>query len=111
MAERRLTVVQLLPALNAGGVERSVLEIGRALVQAGHRSIAVSAGGRLVDRLVAEGSEHVTLDIGRKALPTLRHIWTLRHLFEDAKPDIVHARSRLPAWLGRFALGGMPAPR
>jgi glycosyltransferase involved in cell wall biosynthesis len=111
MAERRLTVVQLLPALNAGGVERSVLEIGRALVQAGHRSIAVSAGGRLVDRLVSEGSEHVTIDIGRKSLRTLRHIWTLRRLFEEIKPDIVHARSRLPAWLGRFALAGMAAPR
>ena len=103
----RLTVVQLLPALNAGGVERSVLEIGRALVAAGHRSIAVSAGGRLVDRLVAEGTEHVTIDIGRKSLTTLKHVWTLRRLFEKERPDIVHARSRLPAWLARFALGGM----
>jgi len=111
MPEGRLTVVQLLPAMNAGGVERSVLEIGRALAQAGHRSIAISAGGRLVDRLVAEGSEHITLDIGRKSLGTLRHIWTLRRLFEKVRPDIVHARSRLPAWLARFALAGMGAPR
>jgi len=105
----RLTVVQLLPALNAGGVERSVLEIGRALVAAGHRSIAVSAGGRLVDRLVAEGTEHVSIDIGAKSLTTLKHVWTLRRLFEKERPDIVHARSRLPAWLARFALGGMAA--
>ena len=109
MQESRLTVVQLLPALNAGGVERSVLEIGRALVEAGHRSIAVSAGGRQVDKLVAQGTEHITLDIGRKSPATLRHIWTLRRLFEKVRPDIVHARSRLPAWLARLALGGMPA--
>ena len=106
-----LTVIQLLPALNAGGVERSVLEIGRALVDAGHRSIAVSAGGRQVDALLAHGSEHIEIDIGRKSLATLRHVWTLRRLFEKIKPDIVHARSRLPAWLARLALAGMSAPK
>jgi len=111
MPAGRLTVVQLLPALNSGGVERTVLEIGRALVDAGHRSIAISAGGRQVDKFVAQGSEHITLDIGAKSPGTLRHIWTLRRLFAKLKPDIVHARSRLPAWLGRFAIGGMPAPR
>ena len=63
-----LTVVQLIPALHSGGAERSALEIARALVQAGHRSVVISAGGRLVEQLKAEGSEHVTLDIGRKSL-------------------------------------------
>ena len=111
MEERRLGVIQLLPALNAGGVERATLEIGRALVAAGHRSIVVSAGGRLVDQLVAEGSEHVALDIGRKSPITLRQIWKLRALFAAQAPDIVHARSRLPAWLTHFALRGMPQPR
>ncbi len=77
MAMRKLTVVQLLPALEAGGVERSTLEIGAALVAAGHRSVVVSAGGRLVERLEAEGSEHLTIDIGTKSLATLRQIWTL----------------------------------
>src|SRR5579871_1218256 len=98
----RLTVVQLLPALNAGGVERSTLEIGRALVEAGHRSIVVSAGGGLVDKLVAQGSEHVVVDIGAKRFGTLRHIWTLKRLFEKERPDIVHARSRLPGWIGKL---------
>lgn len=107
MTTRRLTVVQLLPALNAGGVERSTLEIGAALAAAGHRSIAVSAGGRLLDEFIAEGSEHVALDIGRKSLATLRHVWTLRRLFAAIRPDIVHARSRLPAWIGWHALRGM----
>lgn len=111
MRGRRLTVVQLLPALQAGGVELSTLEIGYALVLAGYRSIVISAGGRLADRLQAEGSEHITLDIGRKSLVTLRHIWTLRRLFDRLRPDIVHARSRLPAWLTRLALVGMRAPR
>jgi glycosyltransferase involved in cell wall biosynthesis len=111
MPGRRLTVVQLLPALNAGGVERSTLEIGRALAQAGHRSIVVSGGGGLVEKLVAQGSEHQTVDIGAKRLGTVRHIWTLKRLFEKVRPDIVHARSRLPAWIGKFAINEMSKPK
>ncbi|MGD4883875.1 glycosyltransferase, partial [Xanthomonas citri pv. citri] len=104
----RLTVVQLLPALQSGGVERSTLEIAAALVRAGHRAVVVSAGGRLVQPLLDAGGEHLTLEIGRKSLLTLRHVAGLRRLFAELGADIVHARSRLPAWLGWYALRGMP---
>jgi glycosyltransferase involved in cell wall biosynthesis len=107
---RRLTVVQLLPALVSGGVERSTLEIGAALAAAGHRSLVVSAGGRLVPALEAAGSEHVTLDIGRKSPGSLRHVAALRRLFAAQGADIVHARSRLPAWLAWHALGVRKSP-
>ena len=106
---RRLTVVQLLPALEAGGVERSTLELAEALVRAGHRAIVVSAGGRLLPQLEALGAEHVALAIGRKSLASIRHVPALRRLFPDA--DIVHARSRLPAWLAWLALRGMRGRR
>ena len=105
---RRLTVVQVLPALENGGVERSTLEIAQALVAAGHRAIVVSAGGRLVAELQAVGGEHIDLDIGRKSLATLRHVRSLRQLFARVQPDIVHARSRLPAWLAWWALRSQP---
>ena len=108
---RRLTVVQLLPALEAGGVERSTLEIAEALVRAGHRAIVVSNGGRLLPRLEALGAEHVQLDIGRKSPLVFRHVAALRRLFREVDADIVHARSRLPAWLARFALRGMRGKR
>ncbi len=109
---RSLTVVQLLPALESGGVERSTIEIAAALVEAGHRALVVSAGGRLLPALRATGAEHVTLDIGRKSLLTLRHLPTLRKLLVEARVDIVHARSRLPAWLGLKAVQGIKrAPR
>ena len=103
---RPLTVVQLLPALESGGVERSTLEIADALVRAGHRAVVVSAGGRLVPALEATGAKHVALDIGRKSPLSLRHVPALRRLFAEARADIVHARSRVPAWLARFALRG-----
>jgi glycosyltransferase involved in cell wall biosynthesis len=110
MAARRLTVIQLVPALDAGGAERSALEIGRALVGAGHRSIVVSSGGRLVTPLVAEGSEHIELPIARKSLGTLRQVSALRALIKRERADVVHARSRVPAWLGWLALRGL-SPR
>ena len=100
---RLLTVVQLIPRLHAGGAERSTLEIARALVQAGHRSVVISAGGRMVEQLQAEGSEHITLDLARKSLRTLSRLGTLRSVLRQIQPDIVHARSRLPAWLGWWA--------
>lgn len=102
--------MQLLPALQSGGVERSTLEIGAALVAAGHRSLVVSAGGRLVPALEAAGSIHIALDIGAKSLRTPWRARALRRLIEQHRPDIVHARSRLPAWVARLALRAMAAP-
>lgn len=107
---RPLTVVQLLPALDAGGVERSTLEIAAALVAAGHRALVVSAGGRLLPALVATGAQHIELAIGRKSPLTLRHARTLRKLLTQTRADIVHARSRMPAWVGLAALRGMASP-
>ena len=108
---RALTVVQLLPALESGGVERSTLEVAYALVRAGHRAVVVSAGGRLVPRLEALGATHVPLEIGCKSLLAFRHVPALRRLFGELDADIVHARSRLPAWLGWYALRGMRGKR
>ena len=109
MADTRLTVVQVLPALSGGGVERGTLEIAAALADAGHRSVVVSAGGRLVRQLEVEGSEHCELAVGRKSLSVLARVLPLRRLLTGLGADIVHARSRLPAWIARFALHGMPA--
>lgn len=108
----RLSVAQLLPALNGGGVERGTLEIARELVRRGHRSVVISAGGRLVSELVAEGSEHLTWPLGAKSPLTLRWVWPLRRWLTEQRIDVVHARSRMPAWIGWLAWRGMnPATR
>ncbi len=106
---RRLTVVQMLPALDGGGVERGTLEIAEALVRAGHRAIVISEGGRLVEELETLGAEHVELAVGRKSLTTLRYIPIVRRLLRDESVDILHLRSRLPAWIGYVAWKGLPA--
>ncbi|HEY5719524.1 MAG TPA: glycosyltransferase, partial [Gammaproteobacteria bacterium] len=109
---RRLTVLQMLPALESGGVERGTLEVGRYLVEQGHRSLVISAGGRMVERLAAEGSEHLAWDVGRKHPWTLRWVPRLRRLLVQERVDILHLRSRLPAWVGYLAWRGMdPATR
>lgn len=110
---RRLTVVQILPALGSGGVERGTLEVGKFLVERGHRSIVISAGGGLVDQLQREGSEHVAWDVGRKSLFTLlRYVGRLRRYLRDEKVDILHVRSRMPGWVAYLAWKNMdPAHR
>ena len=107
--KHHLTVLQMIPALDSGGVERGTLDISRALVAAGHRSMVVSLGGRLMAKLEAEGGEHLTCDIRTKSLLTLRQVIRLRRIFASEQIDIVHVRSRLPGWIAWLALKTLPA--
>jgi glycosyltransferase involved in cell wall biosynthesis len=105
----RLTIVQVLPQLNAGGVERGTLEINRALVSAGHRSIVISGGGQLVSQLEGEGGEHVEMQVWKKSPLTLKTIPQLRRFMCDVRPDVMHVRSRVPAWATWLAWRKLPA--
>jgi glycosyltransferase involved in cell wall biosynthesis len=108
---RPLSVVQVLPELASGGVERGTLEVAQALVAAGHRSLVISGGGRMVAALEAAGSEHLTWNIGRKSPLTWRFVPRLRRLLAERGVDILHARSRVPAWVAYLAWRHMPADR
>ena len=101
--EKTLSVMQLLPELNSGGVERGTLEMGRHLVEKKHNSIVVSGGGRLVEQLEGEGSLHVKKSIGSKTPLALAHIWPMRRLIKKHNIDVLHLRSRMPAWVGYIA--------
>ena len=107
----RRTVLQILPALEAGGVERGTLEVAAELARRDYRSIVVSGGGRLVPELLAGGSEHITLPVGKKSLTSLGLIPKLTGLFRREEPAIIHARSRLPAWLAWLARRGLNGDR
>jgi glycosyltransferase involved in cell wall biosynthesis len=108
---RPLTVLQVVPELDSGGVERGTLEVAQALVGAGHRSMVISGGGRLVAALEAAGSEHLTWNIGRKSPFTWRFVPRLRRLLAERVVDILHARSRVPAWVAYLAWRAMPPQR
>lgn len=104
-----MKVIQILPELNAGGVERGTLELAEHLVRQGHESLVVSNGGRLVEALEQAGSRHVAMPVHRKALASLAQIPKLRALFLRERPDLIHLRSRLPAWLAYLAWKSIPS--
>lgn len=108
LAKRHLTVLQMLPTLEAGGVERGTVEVSQALVEAGHRSLVMSAGGQMVDKLVAHGAQHLPWRIDKKRPWTLGLVGPLRRLLAAERVDILHLRSRMPAWVGWHAWRKMP---
>jgi glycosyltransferase involved in cell wall biosynthesis len=103
-----MRVLQVLPALESGGVEQGTLEIADHLIRHGHQSLVLSAGGRMVADLERGGSEHLAWPIGRKSPWTLRLIPRLRRLLLARRIDIVHVRSRMPAWVVHLAWRGLP---
>jgi glycosyltransferase involved in cell wall biosynthesis len=105
---QKLCVAQILPALQEGGVERGTLEISEALTRCGHRSLVISAGGGMVEALLSRGAEHIQMAVGEKSPWTFRLVPRLRRLLVEAQVDILHARSRFPAWLAFLAWRGLP---
>jgi len=99
-----LTVLQVLPALETGGVERGTIDVAAAVVAAGGRALVVSTGGRMEAELQRAGATHIRMPVDRKGP---RHIWRnagrLARLIRDENVDVIHARSRAPAWSARLA--------
>jgi glycosyltransferase involved in cell wall biosynthesis len=92
-------VLQVLPRLDLGGVERGTLEIARAILDAGGRALVASAGGRLAVRLEAMGAELVEGPFASKnPLTILTNAMRLARVVREEGVDVVHARSRAPAW-------------
>lgn len=107
-----MKVLQTLPELNAGGVERGTLEVASHLVAEGHESLVVSNGGRLVEELERRGSRHIRLPVHRKSPASLLQVRAMRRLLSAERPDILHIRSRVPGWIAWLAWRGMdPANR
>ena len=104
-------VMHLLPRLEVGGVERQVLDITKALVSHGWQSTVVCAHGRLVSELKAAGGRHIDLEIGKKSLRNLCRRADLIEILASEKPDILHAHSRLPAWVALWALKSKKLPQ
>jgi glycosyltransferase involved in cell wall biosynthesis len=103
------TVLQIIPQLDAGGAERTTIDVAAALIDAGARAVVASEGGRLVPELQAKGGLWIPFPAATKnplsmALNTRR----LAALMRAEGVDIIHARSRAPAWV---ALGAARATK
>ncbi len=93
------TILQVLPTLVSGGVERGTLEIAQKIVNSGYRSIVISAGGPLVESLEKSGSKHIYLNVASKnPFIILLNSIKIAKIIKQEKVDIIHARSRAPAW-------------
>ena len=99
-----MKIVQLLPELNEGGVERGTMELSRELVKLGHESIVISAGGKLQEQIEKDGGRHITFDVCSKNPFTAPfRMMQLRKILRTLDPTILHASSRVPAWLTYLA--------
>ncbi len=97
-------ILQLLPTLDVGGVERGVIDLTKGLLRRGHRVTIISAGGALVESLTRLGAAHLTLPVHRKSPWSIwKTIPLVCRFIEETGIDVIHARSRVPAWIGYWA--------
>ncbi len=104
-------VVQILPELNQGGVERGTVEFSRELVARGHQSTVISAGGTQAAQIEKDGGKHITLDVcSKNPITFFSRVLKLKTELLKLDADILHARSRIPAWLCWHANKGLRIP-
>ncbi|WP_245943945.1 glycosyltransferase family 4 protein [Acuticoccus kandeliae] len=104
MSARPMTILQVVPELGTGGAERTTIDIAAALVAGGDRAIVVSEGGRMLEELRDTGAEHVAMPVATKGpIGMRRNAGRLAALMEREGVDIIHARSRAPAWSSLWA--------
>ena len=92
-------ILQVLPSLITGGVERGTVEIAQAIADAEATALVASAGGPLVRPIERAGGVHITLPLSTKSpLGIWQNARALEALIRDRRVTLVHARSRAPAW-------------
>ena len=99
----KLKVIQILPELNIGGVERGTKDFSKTLVEKGHDSIVISNGGIFETDIVSNGGIHINLPVHKKNPLSLFLAFKLAKIYEEYQPDIVHVRSRMPSWINYLA--------
>ena len=108
---RKLKIIQILPTLNTGGVERGVLDFNKYLIDRGHESYVISNGGRQVKNLINDGGSHIHMQVSKKSFLTLLQAKKLADVINEISPDIVHVRSRIPAWVTQLSKLFIKNPR
>lgn len=97
-------ILQIIPRLDGGGAEATTLEITKALTAAGGRSVVVSEGGKMADAIIAAGGEIIYAPVSSKnPIIMYQNINRLARIAEAQNIDILHARSRAPAWSSLWA--------
>jgi len=104
VVQNRPTILQIIPQLDTGGAERSVVEIAAAVARAGGRALVLAESGRLVPEVIAAGGEISEFPAATKnPLRMLANAYAIERLIRQRGVDLVHARSRAPAWSALMA--------
>ncbi|MDP8234649.1 MAG: glycosyltransferase family 9 protein [Candidatus Saelkia tenebricola] len=98
-----MRILQILPELNLGGVEKGTIELSKYLALNGHYPIVISNGGKLERELQEFGIKHYKLPVHKKSLFSIRLVPKILKILKKEHIDILHARSRVPAILGYLA--------
>ena len=108
---KNYSVLQVLPHLNSGGLVSGAVEISKALQKAGMTSFVASEGGRRAREITREGAKVIKLSLGSKnPLTIILNSYKLSKIIKKYKINIIHARSRAPAWSAYFAAKKMGIP-
>ena len=99
-----IRLLQVVPSLNSGGVEQGTLDIAKAISESGNFSSVVSNGGRMVNLFKKHGSKHFSIGVDSKnPFVMYNNISRLRKILIQEKINIMHTRSRAPAWSSFYA--------
>lgn len=97
-------ILQVLPRLQSGGVERGTVEITEAIKAEGWTPLVASAGGAMVAQVTRAGGEHIALPMDSKNPFTIwKNAGVLKRIIRGQGVDIIHARSRAPGWSAYLA--------
>ncbi|HSQ97536.1 MAG TPA: glycosyltransferase family 4 protein [Rickettsiales bacterium] len=109
--EKKQTILQIIPSLTSGGIERGVVEINNYLVKHNFNSIVLSVGGKMVYQIEQSGGRHITLNVDTKnPFKIWKNIKKIKEIIKENKIDLVHVRSRAPAWSAYFACKQVKCP-
>ena len=105
-----MKILQIVPELKVGGVETGTVDLARKLIKRGHEAVVVSNGGELVEELTKIGAEHIQMPVHKKnPLLIIKLSFQLKKIIREKEIDIVHARSRVPAWIAFLGVRGTNA--
>ena len=111
METRKKNILQIIPSLKSGGIERGVVEINNYLVKNGFNSFVLSSGGKMVYQIEQGGGRHITMDVATKnPFKMFMNIFKIRKIIKENNIDLVHVRSRAPAWSAYFACKKIKCP-
>ncbi len=110
-SKNKKTIMQIIPSLTSGGIERGVVEVSNYLVKNGYNSIVLSSGGKMVYQVEQGGGKHITLNVATKNPFKIKsNIKKIEEIIKENNVDLVDVKSRAPAWSAYFACKNIKCP-